>query len=129
MVLFEYNKDTDSIDFRHYQIGVKETGLSKPIRRLLRAPTQDLANQPDLAEYILKGGDGAVTSESELEEDSLVTFPQDYKGNAKNSQRAVTLTEIGPRMTLKLLKITDGFFDGNTLYKCPSDQGKTQSSQ
>ena len=130
VVLFEYNKDTDSIDFRHYQIGVKETGLSKPIRRLLRAPTQDLANQPDLAEYILKGGDGTATSESEVEEDSMVTLPQDYKGSAKNSQRAVTLTEIGPRMTLQLLKITDGFFDGNTLYKRSSnDQGKSQPRQ
>lgn len=38
------------------------------------------------------------------------------RGNLKSNQSAIRLTEIGPRMTLELVKIEDGLCDGEVLY-------------
>ena len=38
------------------------------------------------------------------------------RGNLKANQSAIRLTEIGPRMTLELVKIEDGLCDGEVLY-------------
>ena len=38
------------------------------------------------------------------------------RGNMKANQSAIRLTEIGPRMTLELVKIEDGLCDGEVLY-------------
>jgi ribosome biogenesis protein SSF1/2 len=38
------------------------------------------------------------------------------RGNLKANQSAIRLTEVGPRMTLELVKIEDGLCDGEVLY-------------
>lgn len=38
------------------------------------------------------------------------------RGNLKSNQSAIRLTEIGPRMTMELVKIEDGLCDGEVLY-------------
>jgi hypothetical protein len=38
------------------------------------------------------------------------------RGNLKANQSAIRLTEIGPRMTLELVKIEEGLCDGEVLY-------------
>ena len=116
VVLFEYNPEDDTVDFRHYSIGVKATGISKPVKRLLLSshPT-NLAAFADISDFVLRPS-ADLTSESEPEEDAMVTLPQDFRGQERNSRRAVNLTEIGPRMTMKLVKIVDGFCDGQALF-------------
>lgn len=117
VVLFEYNREDDTVDFRHYSIGVKTTGISKPVKRLLLSnrPT-DLASFADISDFVLRPS-ADLTSESEAEEDAMVTLPQDFRGQKKNARRAVNLTEIGPRMKLRLAKIVDGFCDGQALFR------------
>ena len=56
---------------------------------------------------------------SEYEDGSnQVTLPQNFagKGNRKSGQSAIKLSEIGPRMTLKLTKVESGLGDGDVLY-------------
>ncbi|KAI6059988.1 Suppressor of SWI4 1-like protein [Aix galericulata] len=60
-------------------------------------------------------------SESEAEQDgthNILELPQAYagRGNMKAQQSAVRLTEIGPRMTLQLVKVEEGLAQGNVLF-------------
>lgn len=59
-------------------------------------------------------------SESEFEDDAAnhVTLPQKLitRGNIESGKSAVRLSELGPRLTLQLMKIEDGLLDGEVLY-------------
>lgn len=64
---------------------------------------------------------GAGLSESEAEPDgehNITELPQAIagRGNMRSQQSAVRLTEIGPRMTLQLIKIQEGVGEGNVLF-------------
>jgi ribosome biogenesis protein SSF1/2 len=60
----------------------------------------------------------AAESDMEDNPESTVTLPQDYVGrnNRQSEQRAIRLTELGPRMDLTLVKIQDGVCAGEVLY-------------
>jgi ribosome biogenesis protein SSF1/2 len=115
VVLCHYNRDEDMVEFRHYAITVKMVGVSKTVKRILRADIPNLSHYDDISEYIMREAAG---SDSEVEDDSLVTLGQDYVGklNKKSAKRAVNLVEIGPRIKMQLIKILDGFCAGKTLY-------------
>ncbi|SAM01410.1 hypothetical protein [Absidia glauca] len=118
VLLYNYNEDTGMIDFRHYSIGVKTTGVSKSIKRVITTNLPNLGDFEDISDYVLKE---AVISESDVEDgpESTVTLAQDLAGrnhNRKNEQRAIRLHELGPRMTLELVKIENGLCDGEVLY-------------
>lgn len=59
-------------------------------------------------------------SESEYEDDETnqVVLPQTLKsrGNVANNKSAVRLHEIGPRLTIELIKVQNDLFDGEVLY-------------
>merc|ERR1712024_19087 len=64
---------------------------------------------------------GGNLSESEAEDDpeiSRVTLPQGLssRGNMSSEQSSVRLVELGPRMTMSLVKIEEGMHDGEVLY-------------
>jgi ribosome biogenesis protein SSF1/2 len=117
VLLFNYNEDTGMIDMRHYSIGVKATGVSKSIKRVINTNLPNLGDYEDISDYVLKE---AIISESDVEDgpESTVTLPQDYPGrnNRRNEQRAVRLHELGPRMTLELTKVENGMCGGEVLY-------------
>eukprot|EP00004_Rigifila_ramosa_P020394 TRINITY_DN5292_c0_g1_i1.p1 TRINITY_DN5292_c0_g1~~TRINITY_DN5292_c0_g1_i1.p1 ORF type:complete len:325 (-),score=74.61 TRINITY_DN5292_c0_g1_i1:628-1479(-) len=73
VVLFNHNKDTGHIDFRHYCITVQPSGLSKSIKRVIQARIPDLSKVEDISEYVLGA---AEPSESDVEEgdDNRVTI-------------------------------------------------------
>lgn len=62
----------------------------------------------------------ALLSESEMEDDpnSHVTLGQKIisRGNVESGKSAIRLTELGPRLTLQLIKVEDGLLDGEVLY-------------
>ncbi|EPQ25953.1 uncharacterized protein PFL1_06409 [Pseudozyma flocculosa PF-1] len=97
----------------------------------------NLADASDIADYVLgrtggssassdAGGGGFETDASEAESEAedmadprmKVELHDDYvgRGNVANSQRAVRLREIGPRMELKLIKVVEGLNEGAVLY-------------
>ncbi|KIY66129.1 Brix-domain-containing protein [Cylindrobasidium torrendii FP15055 ss-10] len=128
VVLVSYNAEKGTIDWRHYVITIKSYGVSRRVRKLLEGPSKaaasttkmlDLGNERDLADFLLRkkgepGPDGyesASSAESVAgDENDQVDLADDYvgKNNKKGSRRAVRLDEVGPRMELKLVKITEG---------------------
>ncbi|KAG7452841.1 Brix-domain-containing protein [Guyanagaster necrorhizus] len=126
VVLVSYNADRGTVDFRHYIITVKAYGVSKRVRRILEGPNKgsashgflDLGNEKDVADFLLRrrgepGPDGyesASSAESVAGDEDAVDLADDYvgKNNKKGSRRAVRLDEVGPRLELRLVKITEG---------------------
>ena len=45
--------------------------------------------------------------------ESRIILPEDYLDKKKNTNVAIKLHELGPRMQLKLIKIQEGFCRGN----------------
>ncbi|KAF8905992.1 Brix domain-containing protein [Gymnopilus junonius] len=126
VVLISYNAERGTVDFRHYIIKVKPYGVSKRVRRVLEGATQssgllDLGNEKDVADFLLRkrgepgpeGGYESAASSAESvagDDGDAVDLAEDYVGrnNKKGQRRAVRLDEVGPRMELRLIKITEG---------------------
>jgi ribosome biogenesis protein SSF1/2 len=136
VVLVAYNAERGTVDWRHYRITVKPYGVSRRVRRALQlggtsgaggggGATIDLGNERDVADYVLRAHGGPrssasaggyetaaseVSSAAEDEAEDVVSLAEDYVGrnNRKGQKRAVRLDEIGPRMEIRLVKITEG---------------------
>ncbi|KAF8228947.1 Brix-domain-containing protein [Tricholoma matsutake] len=134
VVLVSYNADRGTVDFRHYVITVKPYGVSRRVRRVLEGATAatskknptssgilNLGNEKDVADFLLRergmresdGGYESAASSAESaagDEGDAVSLAEDYLGrnNKKGQRRAVRLDEVGPRMELRLVKITEG---------------------
>ncbi|KAJ7871465.1 Brix domain-containing protein [Mycena olivaceomarginata] len=138
VVLIAYNPDRGTVDFRHYVITVKPYGVSKRVRRVLEGAQKaaggilDLGNEKDVADFLLRkrgevGPDGGYESAASSGAESVagddadaVDLADDYVGrnNKKGQRRAVRLDEVGPRMELRLVKITEGVpgKEGSVIY-------------
>ncbi|XP_054290952.1 protein Peter pan-like [Macrosteles quadrilineatus] len=115
-VLFNYNHEDKTIEFRHYVIRVTPVGLTKGVKKVVQSKVPNLGKYNDVSEFILRGD----VSESEAEDDgdSHVTLPQKIsaRGNVQDGQSAIRLSEIGPRMTLQLIKVEGGLCEGEVIY-------------
>ncbi|RZB79189.1 Peter Pan-like protein isoform D [Glycine soja] len=121
IVLLNYNKDTKLIDFRHYSIRLQPVGVSRRIRKLVQShQVPDLRNLLDVSNFVTKAGYG---SESEADEEAAtVTLSSDIgRVNRASTKSAVKLHEVGPRMTLQLVRIEKGLCSGEVLF---SEYGK-----
>ena len=139
--MISYDPGKDTIDFRHYLISVKPYGVSKRVRKVLEGVTSsskkspsgllDLGNEKDVADFLLRkrgepdpggGYESAASDVSSVAGDDgdAVSLAGDYVGrnNKKGQRKAVKLDEIGPRMELKLIKITEGLpgKEGGVIY-------------
>ncbi|CUA76139.1 Brix domain-containing protein C1B9,03c [Schizosaccharomyces pombe 972h-] [Rhizoctonia solani] len=127
VILISCNSESGTISIRHYLIGVRALGVTRHIRKLVEGKTAaahrvlDLGREKDLADYVLRapgeaGPDGyesASSAASDIDGEggaAEVHLAGDYVGrnNRAGSKRAVKLTEIGPRLELRLVKITEG---------------------
>ncbi|CAI8048865.1 Suppressor of SWI4 1 homolog [Geodia barretti] len=115
-VLFNYNTDDKMIELRHYSIRAVARGISRAVKRLGKASVPNLSRYQDISEYMLGGN----VSESEGEEvaGQEVTLPQNLRGrgNLKSTQSSVRLIELGPRLTLQLVKVEAGMCKGEVLH-------------
>ncbi|SCU96495.1 LAFA_0G06612g1_1 [Lachancea sp. 'fantastica'] len=146
--VFMINKDpaTEEVSMRHYAVDVREVDISSNIKRLYRAknklnkPVPNLHRKDDIASLILDHDLGAYTSESEVEDDSIVKVMDRSQAPVRPTQtsseaaadtedndeglpeqpmprkKAIKLTEVGPRLTLKLVKIEEGICSGKVLH-------------
>ncbi|KAI4341681.1 hypothetical protein MLD38_026375 [Melastoma candidum] len=116
IVLLNYNKDTKLIDFRHYSIRLQPVGVNRRIRKFVQNhQVPDLRNLQDVSDFVTKAGYG---SESEADDEAAtVTLASDLgRVNQAASKSAVKLQEIGPRMTLHLVKIEEGLCSGGVIF-------------
>ncbi|XP_006987096.1 suppressor of SWI4 1 homolog [Peromyscus maniculatus bairdii] len=117
-LLINYNPDSQELDFRHYSIKVVPVGASRGMKKLLQEKFPNMSRLQDISELLATG---AGLSESEVEPDgehNITELPQAVagRGNMQAQQSAIRLTEIGPRMTLQLIKIQEGVGTGNVLF-------------
>ncbi|XP_072531397.1 suppressor of SWI4 1 homolog [Salminus brasiliensis] len=117
-VLLNYDAETEEIEFRHYSLKVVPVGMSRGVKKIIQERIPNMSKLEDISDLLLKG---VNLSESEAEQDgdhNITELPQVYsgRGNMRSQQSAVRLTEIGPRMTLKLVKIMEGMGEGNVLF-------------
>jgi len=117
-LLLNYNSERDVVEWRHYSIKVVPTGIAKAAKKLVEKKVPNLGNLPDIADFV----DNPGASESEAEEilagTNRVVCPEQVRtrGNMPGKQSALKLYELGPRMTLKLVKIQSGLCEGKDLY-------------
>ncbi|KAM9214395.1 uncharacterized protein RG961_012886 [Leptosomus discolor] len=117
-LLVTYDTETQLLQLRHYSVKVVPVGVSKGLKKLLQEKFPNMSRLEDISELLVKD---INLSESEAEQDgthNVLELPQAYagRGNMKAQQSAVRLTEIGPRMTLQLVKVEEGLAQGNVLY-------------
>ncbi|GAM22085.1 hypothetical protein SAMD00019534_052600 [Acytostelium subglobosum LB1] len=120
IVLFNFDKETNMVEFRHYKIKVAETGISKSVKRVIQSRMPDVSNMGDISDYIL-GGTGESESDYEDANDGKIDIDSKFldtkrKKTIQSNQKAIKLEEIGPRMSLDLVKVEDDLFKGGILY-------------
>jgi len=116
VLLVHYNKTTNCVELRHYAVSASPVGITRAVKKVLKAKTPDLGGLDDVADFVLGGG---AASDSEVEDESShLILPQEFRGrgNMKSQQSSIKLSEIGPRLSLSLVKIEGGLFTGETLY-------------
>ncbi|CAR27326.1 hypothetical protein ZYGR_0I06000 [Zygosaccharomyces rouxii] len=138
--VFMVNKDpeTGEISLRHYYIDIHEVDISKNLKHLYTAKNNlhksvpNLHKKEDISSLVFDHDVGAYTSESEVEDEAVVSMldkqnvkvGSDQQPQQKPQQeeeqptrkKAVKLTEIGPRINMKLVKIEEGICSGKVLH-------------
>lgn len=116
-VLIDYNKKLDIVEFRHFYIKQCYTGINNKIKKIVNNnKIPDLGSCKDLADYF-KGNVGFV-SDSDVDNlpNSHIEVAE-LKGEEMKKQKVkLRLYEIGPRITLQLMKIEEGFLGGPVFY-------------
>jgi ribosome biogenesis protein SSF1/2 len=117
------NKTTQRIEVRHYAIKATPVGVNRKVRRLIQAKLPNLNKVQDIADYIAGNAKASTSvdaaSDSEPEDsNAVVELAQNYvgKGNKSQGKSALKLVEIGPRLSLELVKVEQGLGDGNVMY-------------
>ncbi|XP_050364683.1 peter Pan-like protein isoform X2 [Argentina anserina] len=128
ILLLHYNEDTKLIDFRHYSIRLEPVGVSRRISKFVQKhQVPDLRNLQDVSDFVTKAGYG---SESEGDDEAAtVTLGSDLgRVNRASSKSAIKLQEIGPRMTLRLIKVENGLCQGAVLFSEYGDAQRTEEN-
>ena len=120
VLLVDRDEESGEIRIRHYALKVHAAGLSKPVRKLItKRRVPKLARLADVAQLMDGSAAGVLSSDSEVEgigEAGRVTLGQQVKHLKKGANSTVKLVELGPRLTLKLVKIQGGVCDGPVLF-------------
>lgn len=127
VLMIHKDSETGAIDLRHFTIDTKSVDGSKSINKLIGSKNvhkklPNLAKSSDVSELLTDPYMGALTSDSEVEDDMVVDVNETVDRTAKAEQeittkkRAIKLTEVGPRLRLHLTKIEEGVSSGKVLY-------------
>ncbi|KAL9228203.1 hypothetical protein vseg_003808 [Gypsophila vaccaria] len=123
IVLLSYNKETKLIEFRHYSIRLQPVGVSRRLKKIVQnRQIPDLSALQDVSDFVTRAGYG---SESEADDEAAtVTLVNDLgRVNRAATKSAVKLQEIGPRMTLELIKIEEGLCSGEVMFSLYGKDG------
>lgn len=114
-VLLSYNPVSKLIDLRHYAVTVVPVNLNKGVKKVVTRNIPNMAKFDDIADFVEKGH---LLSDSEFDdEETHVVLPQNLRrGNLADNKSSLRLHEIGPRVTMRLMKIEDELLTGEVLY-------------
>jgi len=129
VVIWSWNAETEEVDFRQYVISVTPEGCSKKVKKIIEAASSSNRNLPNMGrlenvEQFIEEHQAGLTSGADSDgkseaEEAKVELAQEVKkrgGNVANEISKIRLTELGPRLSLKLIKIQEGINDGEVLY-------------
>eukprot|EP01084_Bolivina_argentea_P177672 307245_1 len=119
VVLFHLDRVTKEIEMRHYLIKASPTGVCRAVKKVMQSKTPDLHRLGDISEFVQDGMMAGGASDSEVEdEDSHVSLPDRYagRGNVRKQTSAIRLKELGPRISMSLVKVVKGLGEGDVLY-------------
>jgi ribosome biogenesis protein SSF1/2 len=118
-----FNMMDNVVHVRHYAIKATPVGINRKVRRIIQTKLPNLGNVQDIADYIAGSAtaitDAANASDSEPEDEtSQVVLSQRYagRGNVKSQKAALKLVEMGPRLSLSLVKVERGLGGGDIMY-------------
>lgn len=109
------------VEMRQYAIKATPTGVNRRVRRLVQAKLPNLHKVKDIADY-LEGNaiasDAASDSEPDDDPTHTVHLADNYvgRGNVKNQKSALKLVELGPRLSMELVKVEKELGTGDVLY-------------
>lgn len=114
-VLLSYNPVSKLIDLRHYSVTVVPVNLNKGVKKVVTRTIPNMSKFDDIADFVEKGH---LLSDSEFDdEETHVMLPQNLpRGNLADNKSALRLHEIGPRVTMRLMKIEEDLLTGEVLY-------------
>ena len=109
------------VELRHYAIKATPVGVHRRVRRLVQAKIPNLNKVGDIADYIEGNAitsDAPSDSEAEDDPSHTVQLPDKYvgRGNAKSQKSALKLVELGPRLSMELVKVEKGLGAGDIMY-------------
>jgi ribosome biogenesis protein SSF1/2 len=112
------------VEVRHYAIKATPVGVNKKVRRLIQTKIPNLNKVQDIADYIAGTANASsavdIASDSEPEDGNaaVVELSLNYvgRGNKSQSKSALKLVELGPRLSLQLIKVEQGLAEGNVMY-------------
>eukprot|EP00548_Thalassiothrix_antarctica_P006083 CAMPEP_0194133194 /NCGR_PEP_ID=MMETSP0152-20130528/3466_1 /TAXON_ID=1049557 /ORGANISM="Thalassiothrix antarctica, Strain L6-D1" /LENGTH=427 /DNA_ID=CAMNT_0038828461 /DNA_START=39 /DNA_END=1322 /DNA_ORIENTATION=- len=129
VVLFNFMEEEGIVEMRHYAIKATPTGVDRKVRRIVQNKLPNLKRLNDIADYItgttLSGNIapsastiGNVSDSEPEDETSHVVLAQKFsgKGNGKQQKSALKLVELGPRISMKMLKVERGMGMGDVMY-------------
>lgn len=119
VILIDRDAEEDVVRIRHYAVRVQPAGLSKSVRKItVRNKVPKLAKLSDVSELVEGGGaTGAFSSDSEMDDTQMpVTLSQPVRKMRSGASSSVRLVEVGPRLSLQLIKAQGGMCDGPVLY-------------
>lgn len=122
----EYDDDEEQtkkqiVEMRHYAIKATPVGVHRRVRRLVQAKIPNLNKVGDIADYIegnAIASDAPSDSEAEDDPSHTVQLSDKYvgRGNAKSQKSALKLVELGPRLSMELVKVEKGLGTGDVMY-------------
>ncbi|EDQ92779.1 uncharacterized protein MONBRDRAFT_13536 [Monosiga brevicollis MX1] len=115
VALFNYDAESQCIEFRHYELVVQPFGVSKTVKSILKTEVPDLGKLEDISEFLMRG-DVAYESDGEGIAEAVDLPEPAHKSHQRGGKSRLKLVELGPRMNLRLLKIEEGLCDGKVLY-------------
>lgn len=132
VLLVQRDVHTGRYYLRHYALKVQPAGLSKPVRKLItKRRVPKLTKLGDVSQIIEGDGAGVFSSDSEMEtaEFARVTLPQPVKSMRRGAASNVKLVEVGPRLTLELVKILSGLCEGETLHHSVVEKTREEAEE
>ncbi|GLE05904.1 hypothetical protein PINS_up015085 [Pythium insidiosum] len=139
VVLFNYEKETDTVEFRQYIIRATPLGLSKSVKTIVKSKIPNLNKLEDISDFVLgnnPGAGGGMTSDSEVDDETThVTLPDSFRGRGQPevaeaarfaSRRSVLVSRC------QLTKVEREVCEGATcssIASCPRRQRRPRSSR
>lgn len=109
--LFHYDHVEHVVEVRHYYVNSKAVGVGKTVKKLLESRRPTKLGSLETIDEVLDREDAWSDTDGEGEE---VELAQPFRQHRE--QCRIKLQEIGPRMTLQLMKVENGFAGGEVIY-------------